>query len=61
MDTNQVLKRLSQIKLKSGDYVSSMKIHLHELALHNPLLIERTLLILSCLMVLWLKQRGGSP
>lgn len=61
MDTNQVLKRLSQIKSKSGDYMLSMKTHLQELASHNPLLIERTLLILSCLMVLWLKQKGGSP
>jgi len=61
MDTNQAWRKLSLIKSKSGDYVLSMKTHLHELALHNPLLIERILLILSCLMVLWLRQKAGSP
>jgi hypothetical protein len=61
MDTSQAWKRLLQIRSRSEDYVLSMKMHLQELALHNPLLIERILLILSCLMVLWLKQKAGSP
>jgi len=61
MVTDLVLRKLLLIKLRSGGFVLNMKTHLHELALYNPLLIERTLLILSCLMVLWLKQKAVSP
>jgi len=61
MDIDLAWKKLLLIKSKSGVFVLNTKTHLQELALYNPLLIERILLILSCLMVLWLKQKAGSP